>query len=132
MLRSARKLKFEAAVTFFTEFQTQANIVECAVDAALAFFENATTDKAADRFLNHCDQKFRLSYLLGGWRKGDVRDDEDEMSFDEADEFQVLDDEGALTEDQRVANRAVLEKYLSRVGQLAKVRCRQSHRRVGR
>jgi hypothetical protein len=34
-----------------------------------------------------------LSYLLGGWRKGDVADDQDEMSFDDADEPQMLDEE---------------------------------------
>jgi hypothetical protein len=77
-------------------------------------------DKVADRFLNHRDQKFRLSYLLGSWRKGDVGAGEDEMSFDEADEFQVFDDEGALTEDERAANREALEKYLGRVDQQAK------------
>jgi hypothetical protein len=78
--------EFSAAVTFFTEFQTQANIEECVLDAALAIFEKAPIEKVADRFLNHRDQKFRLSYLLGGWRKGDVADDQDEMSFDDADE----------------------------------------------
>jgi hypothetical protein len=31
-----------------------------------------------------------LSYLLGGWRKGDVADDQVEMSFDDADEPQML------------------------------------------
>jgi len=43
---------FEAAVTFFTEFQTQASIEECVVDAALAVRENAPIDKVANRFLN--------------------------------------------------------------------------------
>ena len=32
---------YEAAVTFFTEFQTQANIEECVINAALAVFEKA-------------------------------------------------------------------------------------------
>src|SRR5205807_10336531 len=54
---------FEAVVTFFSEFQAQANIEECVMDAALAILENAPMDKVAERFLNHRDQKFRLSYL---------------------------------------------------------------------
>ena len=112
--------EFEAAVTFFTEFQTQANIEECVIDAALAVYENAAMDKVADRFLNHRDQKFRLSYLLGGWRKGADDDEQDEMSFDEADEPQIFDDEGTLTEDERAAHRMALEKYLGRISQLAK------------
>lgn len=112
--------KFEAAVTFFTEFQTQANIEECVIDAALAVLENATTDKVADRFLNHRDQKFRLSYLLGGWHNDVAEDGQGEMSFDEAAEPHVFDDEGTLTEQERAANRATLEKYLGRIEKLAK------------
>jgi len=111
--------EFEAAVTFFTEFQTQANIEECVIDAALAILERAPMDKVADRFLNHRDQKFRLSYLLGSWRKGDIGDEQDEMSFDEAEEPKVFDDEGILTEDQRAANKEALEKYLARIRQVA-------------
>ena len=109
---------FEAAVTFFTEFQTQANIEECVIDAALAILESAPTDKVADRFLNHRDQKFRLSYLLGGWRKGDS--EQDEMSFDEVDESKVFDDEGTLTEGERASNQETLEKYLGRINQVVK------------
>ena len=56
---------FEAAVTFFTEFQTQANIEECVVDAALAVLEDAPPEKITDRLLNHRDQRFRLSLRLG-------------------------------------------------------------------
>jgi len=111
---------FESAVTFFTEFQTQANIEECVIDAALAVLENAPTEKVADRFLNHRDQKFRLSYLLGAWREGTVGDSQDEMSFDETGEAQVFNEDGALTNEERAANRESIEKYLSRVGQLTK------------
>src|SRR5437764_601794 len=73
---------FDAAVTFFSEFQAQANIEECIIDAALAVLEKAPLDKVADRFLSHRDQKFRLSYILGNWRTNSV-DEQDEMSFDE-------------------------------------------------
>ncbi len=111
---------FEAAVTFFSEFQTQANIEECVIDAALAIFEKASVDKVADRFLNHRDQKFRLSYLLGGWRREGVGDEQDEMSFDEADEAKGFEDEGTLTNEDQAANRAALEEYISRVEQLQK------------
>jgi hypothetical protein len=110
---------FDAAVTFFSEFQTQANIEECVIDAALAVLEKAPTDKIADRFLNHRDQKFRLSYLLGAWRKEDAGEIRDEMSFDETDETPAF-DEGGLTEDERIANRQLLEKYITRIGELAK------------
>lgn len=111
---------YEAAVTFFTEFQTQANIEECVIDAALAAFENAPLEKLAERFLNHRDQKFRLSYLLGTLKKSAADGAQDEMSFDAVEEPQFFDDESVLTEEERSTHRQTLGKYLDRIGQLAK------------
>ena len=112
---------FAAAVTFFTEFQTQANIEECVIDAALAVLEKAPMDKIADRFLSHRDQKFRLSYILGGWRANGGGDEQDEMSFDDAgDSTAVLDDEVALTEAERAANRETITRYLECIGELSR------------
>jgi len=111
---------FEAAVTFFSEFQTQANIEECVIDAALAVLENAPQDRVADRFLSHRDQKFRLSYILGGWRD-DGGGEHDEMSFEEmSDASIVMDDESTVSESERIANREVIATYLERVDQLTK------------
>jgi len=112
---------FEAVVTFFTEFQTQANIEECVIDAALAVLEKAPMDKVADRFLSHRDQKFRLSYILGGWRTDGGGEDQDDMSFEEASGSTfVLDDEAVLTEAERTTNREVISTYLERVAGLTK------------
>jgi GTP-binding protein EngB required for normal cell division len=112
---------FEAAVTFFTEFQTQANIEECVVDAALAVLENAPRDRVADRFLSHRDQKFRLSYILGGWLEEDGGSEQGEISFEELpDSPAVTDDEGGLGEPERAANREAIAAYLDRIGHLTK------------
>ena len=111
---------FEAAVTFFTEFQIQANIEECVVDAALAVLEKAPADKTAERFLNHRDQKFRLNYILGSWRQDERSGTQDEMSFDAVEESPALDAEGGLTEEERAENSARIDKYLERIGQLSK------------
>jgi hypothetical protein len=111
---------FDAAVTFFTEFQTQANIEECVIDAALAVLEDAPLDKVADRFLSHRDQKFRLSYILGSWRITGDGDEQDEMSFDDAPATAVLDDEGGLTEAERLANREAISVYLERISSLTR------------
>jgi hypothetical protein len=112
---------FEAAVTFFSEFQTQANIEECVIDAALAVLEKAPIDKVADRFLSHRDQKFRLSYILGGWRTNGGGEEQEEMSFDDdSDLTVVLDDETVLADAERIANREVISAYLDRIALLAK------------
>jgi hypothetical protein len=111
---------FEAVVTFFTEFQVQVNIEECISDACIAVFEGAGIDKVADRFLNHRDQKFRLGYVLGGWRKDQLLDDE-ELSFGDGEEEPTPDEDGILTRAERAKNRKTLERYLTRVAELTKV-----------
>ncbi|MBV9226509.1 MAG: hypothetical protein JOY85_20945, partial [Acidobacteriaceae bacterium] len=103
---------FEAAVTFFSEFQTQANIEECIIDAALAEFEKAPRDRIADRFLSHRDQKFRLSYILGNWHE-DSEAEQDEMLFEEQpDAPTIVSNEGTLTDVERAANRDIIAGYL--------------------
>jgi hypothetical protein len=113
--------EFEAAITFFSEFQTQANIEECITDASLAVFENAPVDKVADRFLNHRDQKFRLAYILGSWSKEDTNATEDEMSFDEQEESPPRQDANVLDESERAANHELVEGYLARITSLAQL-----------
>lgn len=109
---------YEAVVTFFTEFQVQANIEECIADACLAVIDGAPIDKIADRFLNHRDQKFRLAYLLGAWKTAHGAAAEDELSFDSFDPTEQH-EEGELTEAERARNFQHLERYLERVRKLA-------------
>jgi hypothetical protein len=111
--------EFEAVVTFFSEFQTQANIEECIVDACLAAHEGAAVDKIAERFLNHRDQKFRLGYILGPWQDAAASDDEDEFSFD-ADQTKQSDTAPSLSEAEKTGNCEVLEAFVARLIALAK------------
>jgi hypothetical protein len=108
---------YEAAVTFFSEFQTIANIEECLLDSANALRENASLTKVAERFLNHRDQKFRLSYILGSWSGGEKEVDSDDtgISFDDNDDEDVFDDEVGLADEERNANRERIRHFLSRL-----------------
>ena len=110
---------FEAVVTFFSEFQTQANIEECIIDACLTAHEGATAEKVADRFLNHRDQKFRLSYILGAWQKAGDGTEDDEFSF-EADQASDAEAEEGLSEVERAKNRQTLEGFVDQIVGLAK------------
>jgi hypothetical protein len=121
---------FEAAITFFTEFQALASIEECIVDAALVVRENAPKDKVAERFLNHRDQKFRLSYILGAWQK-DGGSDAEEMFFDENDETLPLEDETVLSTDERINNRQVIAGFLTRIADLTNAVIKELNEDVG-
>lgn len=121
---------FEAIVTFFTEFQIQANIEECVIDACMAVYSDATIDKVAERLLNHRDQKFRLSYVLGGLR--DSRpSDEDELSFDADETFESVDEEEGITDAEREKNKKVLERYLARVTKLTRAAAKSLENDLG-
>lgn len=113
---------FQAIVTFFTEFQVQTLIEECVLDAAIALYRGVPLARAADRLLNHRDQKFRLSYILGAW--GSVSGTEDDFSFDDEDDEQVevqqFDDEEVLPQAEIAANRAKVEALMGRIQGLVK------------
>jgi energy-coupling factor transporter ATP-binding protein EcfA2 len=110
--------EFEAIVTFFSEFQIQAYVEECVLDAALASRSGAPLDKVADRFLSHRDQKFRLTYVLGPWNATSAVESADEFSFDEEDSGGVADD--ALPPQEQRKNQEVLQGLVTRISQLSK------------
>jgi len=112
---------YQAVITFFTEFQIQASIEECIADACSAAYEKAADDKVAERFLNHRNQKFRLSYILGGWREVDSQTTEtDEFSFDEeTTAFTDGQKEAGLDSGERAHNRSILKDFVNRIAALA-------------
>lgn len=116
---------FKAVVTFFPEVQIQSLIEECILDAALVAREEPPSAKVAERLLNHRDQRFRLSYILGPYRSVESGGDDD-FSFDddedEDEEFSSssLGEEDDLPADERERNRRDLDGYVSRIEALAK------------
>ena len=112
---------YRAIVTFFTEFQVQTLIDECVLDAAIAIYRGMPQARVADRFLNHRDQKFRLSYVLGTLNPGSGSE-ADDISFDDEDEEggQLFDDEEVLPQAEVAANRAAVQGLLNRIDGLVK------------
>lgn len=111
---------FEAAVTFFSEFQTQANIEECVLEACLAASECSDDAVIADRLLSHRDQKFRLSYILGPWSEATGDDGEEEFSFDTDHSVVTVHEDSVVSEEVRRENYKILESFILRIKDLAK------------
>lgn len=111
---------YESVVTFFTEFQTQASVEECIMDACVAVFEGAAITKVADRFLNHRDQKFRLGYILGGWTDTvDTASNDEDFSFDEQSaSVDNSQDESVVTVDEKASNTDTIRSFLERIESL--------------
>lgn len=114
---------YRAVVTFFSETVIQANIEDCVTNACSAVWERLPEDKVADRFLHHPDQRFRLSYLLGSWKKNkpaeQATDDWDFGEPDQAAAAAASSDESVSTADAEKL-QAKLEDYVGRITALAK------------
>ena len=114
--------EFRAAVTFFSEAVIQANVEDCVLNACGAVWDKLPEDKVADRFLHHPDQRFRLSYLLGSWRKNTTAQPAaDEWDFGEPDQAATL----AASSDEAVSSadaealQARLMDYVGRITGIA-------------
>ncbi|MBK6570575.1 hypothetical protein [Candidatus Aalborgicola defluviihabitans] len=114
--------EFKAAVTFFSETAIQANVEDCVLNACAAVWDKLPEDKVADRFLHHPDQRFRLSYLLGSWRKNlPTEASTDEWDFGESDEAATAaaSSDEAVSRADSEALQARLVNYVDRITQLA-------------
>ncbi|UPT92444.1 hypothetical protein HAP41_0000049255 (plasmid) [Bradyrhizobium barranii subsp. apii] len=105
---------FSAVVTFFSEFWVQANLEDCIADACSAAWAKASPAKVADRFLNHRDQRFRLTYTLGSWEDEGAQISDDDWAFEEnASPIAPGDDD--IDEEERRTNASLLRAYVERI-----------------
>lgn len=113
-----REGAFAAVVAFLSRDRTRNYIEECVVAAVSAAAEGAKRELVTRRLLEHSEQRFRLSYLLGTPSPGTADRDEDADS-DEA----IADTQSAgpseLSEDDRRAIATRLEEYLACIDRLA-------------
>jgi len=79
---------YRAAVTFVGRDELIDYLTECVSEAALAVFRDATDTEVRRRLLDHPNQRFRFSYILGRGAAAtdDVDDDDDDIDDDDLDE----------------------------------------------
>lgn len=95
---------FSAAVSFISREQARHYILECICASVSAHLEGNQPSEISRRFMEHAEQKFRLSYVLGSANPpkanaGDsiLNDDDDEdEEADEADSIEVTNEEREL------------------------------------
>lgn len=115
---------YKAAVTFFAEADTRGGIEECVFNACAAVLEDSSDERVIERLLNHPDQRLRLGYILGGWRKQKASakptaDDDWDFGGDlSADAVPPVDDADAISESEAATNQEKLRIYLQRVNEL--------------
>jgi hypothetical protein len=106
---------FRAAVTFMPEHEARALIEECLEEACLQAVQSVADAKIMGAFLQHREQRFRLSYVLGSLAEvsetyGSDFDFKNE-NLSEAD----IDDDEVVGVEERSRNRERLRAYLLRI-----------------
>ena len=108
---------FEAVVTFMPEYQVRAYVDECLEAACLEAVQGSSPTKIMAALLQHEEQRFRLSYVLGGWSSPQSRTNDDEFLFDdESTEGAEIAAAEIVSGKEQEENRARLDQYLSAIG----------------
>jgi hypothetical protein len=104
---------FRAAVTFMPEHEVRAHIDECLEEACLEAAQGRSNSKIMGALLQHREQRFRLSYVLGSWSDPSEVDDS-EFNFDDADQDSEaeIDEAEAVSLEESARNVARLREYL--------------------
>ena len=117
---------FEAVITFASRAQVQADVEDCLYEAGERALQGGSADEIAAALLEHREQRFRLSYVLGAWNQPGPTDDD--VVQDEFDDFDYSDPDEAdddLTNDDIVSaeavrqNNALLREFVDRIATLA-------------
>lgn len=117
---------FEAVITFASRDQVQADVEDCLYEAGQRVVRGGSDDDIAAALLEHPEQRFRLSYILGAWKQEVPTPDKGEQ--DEFDDFDYGDSEDAaddLADDEIVGaealreNNAALRQFVERITKLA-------------
>ncbi|MEO1019118.1 MAG: hypothetical protein AAFY56_15705, partial [Pseudomonadota bacterium] len=111
--------EFAAAVTFMPEHEVRAHIDECLEEACLEAVQGKSETKIAAALLEHREQRFRLSYVLGGWSEASVEDGDDFSFEDEPNTDIAIDESEAVSREERDWHRERLREYIRQISTMA-------------
>lgn len=104
---------FRAAVTFMPEHEVRAHIDECLEEACSEAVQGRSNAKIMAALLQHREQRFRISYILGTWSDPSGIDDADFNFEDQEDDlFIEIDESETTTPEENAKNHGRLAEYL--------------------
>ena len=128
---------FNAAITFMTEHEIRCAVDECLEEACAVVVHGHDDKRVAEALLEHREQRFRLSYLLGAWQQEQPRpevDNQYDMEYeyeDEVPETGVFDDDEVAAVDEIVRNNERLGEFIARIRQVGGVVREQMAKKLG-
>jgi len=97
------------------EHEVRAHVEECLEEACLEAVESHSDAKVMGAFLQHREQRFRLSYVLGSCTEASSAD-ESEFAFEDEDLTEVeINESEAVGMEERSRNLLHLQRYLERI-----------------
>ncbi len=108
---------FRGVVTFIPRDRVRQYIAECVLAAVTTSIESAVERDVIRRFLEHSEQRFRMSYILGNPLLLRARTEPELL--DEDDEEVPEPEESLVSDEDRERLLNALEHYLSQIAELA-------------
>lgn len=109
---------FSAVITFISRDKIRHFTEECIIRAGLAYLDQEPVKNVAKKFLEHTDQRFRLSYVLGSYQVLSKKIQQDEILEDDDDENDENDTSSLLTEKDRDDLLIKLNHFLNKIVEL--------------
>jgi signal recognition particle receptor subunit beta len=110
---------YTAVVTFLPRDHVRLAIEECVMQAAVAHIDKNSHETVVQRFLEHADQRFRLSYLLGTKKTTDATAAPNEELTDDAPDSPLMTPDDPIGAEEETALKTHLSDYLSRTQTMA-------------
>jgi len=120
---------FKAAITFMTEHETRCAVDECLEEACAAVIRDPQQDdsRIAETLLEHREQRFRLSYILGAWSQKQLEpevDDQYELDYQfemdsEASDTNPLEGDEVVSDIELAGINELLHEYVARIRKIA-------------
>lgn len=115
---------FQAVVTFFPEGTVRTYTQESLDEACRSVWRKESDEMIIKSLLNHKEQRFRLSYLLGSWSEQEAKE-EDDWGFEDTDSEATPTEEEAAEEgvfptaEERREMQERLSEYAERIREIA-------------
>lgn len=116
---------YRAIVTFFNEAEVRLLVGESVSQAVINAAEGGKNESIARRLLEHKEQRFRLSYILGNYKKEDDIEDEDTEEDDTEEGYTVPQGDEPkyqeITEQVREELNSCIDKYIHSIKEIANI-----------
>jgi len=122
--------EFSGVVAFMPKDRVRQYIADCVSSAASRHIQRAGRSEVTRRFLEHTDQQFRLSYVLGTATTPLAREGGD-LTDEDADAPPAAQDESLITSEERTAINTRVDELIDRVETLAESIAGEVEQRIG-